>query len=82
MSTWNMVYKPEEIDSVVALARANYSEGREQTKRTIRAVWERKRAIRLQREHEEQEYARRVRLRKGHIAMRRNGDCGHGDHFS
>ncbi|KAK3110414.1 hypothetical protein LTR53_015319 [Teratosphaeriaceae sp. CCFEE 6253] len=82
MSTWNFVYTPEEIDSVVALARANYAEGKEQTKRTIKAVWERKRALRLQREREDLEYARRVRVRNGYAAMRRNGDCGQGDHFS
>lgn len=82
MSTWNFVYTPDEIDSVVALARANYREGKEQTKRTIRAVWERKRTQRLEREDSERDLAKRFRVRKGNIAMRRNGDVGHGDHFS
>ena len=53
MSTWNFVYKPEDIDSVVSLARANYDEGKEQTRRTIRAIWERKKATRLANEAEE-----------------------------
>ncbi|KAK1062588.1 hypothetical protein LTR74_010168 [Friedmanniomyces endolithicus] len=76
MSTWNFVYTPEEIDSVVALARANYGEGRERTRRTIEAVWERKRAGRWEREEEVREFERRVRVRRG------CGDTGHWDHFS
>ncbi|KAK5143144.1 hypothetical protein LTR32_004665 [Rachicladosporium monterosium] len=76
MSTWNFVYTPEEIDSVVALARANYGEGRERTRRTIKAVWERKRAGRWEREEEVREFERRVRVRRG------CGDTGHWDHFS
>ncbi|KAK0312025.1 hypothetical protein LTR01_002939 [Friedmanniomyces endolithicus] len=76
MSTWNFVYTPEEINSVVALARANYREGRERTKRTIRAVWERKRARRWEREEEEREFERRVRVRRG------CGDTGYWDNFS
>jgi cytosolic phospholipase A2 len=63
MSTWNFVYTPEEIDKVVALARANFEEGREQTRRTIRAVWERKRKLRLQREQKEREMRHRYRMR-------------------
>ena len=50
LSTWNFVYTPEQIDNVVALARANFEEGADQTKRTIRAVYERKKKLRLQRE--------------------------------
>ncbi|KAL8791895.1 MAG: hypothetical protein Q9195_005471 [Heterodermia aff. obscurata] len=50
MSTWNFVYTPDNIDKVVSLARANFEEGKEQTKRTIRAVYERKKAKRLERE--------------------------------
>ena len=47
MSTWNFIYTPEQIDSVVALARANFNEGKEQTRRAVRAVYERKKAKRL-----------------------------------
>ena len=50
MSTWNFVYSPEEIDKVVALARANFDEGKEQMRRTVRAVYERKKAKRLDQE--------------------------------
>lgn len=74
LSTWNFIYTPEEIDKVVALARANYEEGREQTRRTIRAVWERKRAMRLQRAEEDRELRRQYRMRKTTKAL--------SDHFS
>ena len=74
MSTWNFIYTPEEIEKVVALARANYEEGKEQTRRTIRAVWERKRMLRLQREEEDLELRRQYRLRKNTRAL--------SDHFS
>ena len=69
LSTWNFVYTPEEIDGVVALARANFEAGKEQTKRTVRAVYERKKARRI--EAEEKERSRRwwKQLRE------------HGDHF-
>lgn len=52
MSTWNFVYTPEQVDKVVALARANYDEGKEQIRRTVRAIYERKRKMRLEREDE------------------------------
>ncbi|KAK4505249.1 hypothetical protein PRZ48_003212 [Zasmidium cellare] len=81
MSTWNFVYTPEEIDKVVNLARANFEEGKEQTKKTIRAVWERKRAKRLRREKEERESRRISRVRRGYAAATRNGDVGQGDQF-
>jgi phospholipase A2 len=68
LSTWNFVYTPEQIDKVVALARANYSEGKEQIRACIRAVYERKKKAREGREVREQEEQYR-RL-------------GEGDHFS
>ena len=37
MSTWNFIYRPEEVEKVVSLARANFDEGREQVRRTVRA---------------------------------------------
>jgi phospholipase A2 len=76
MSTWNFVYTPEEVDSVVQLARANYAEGREKIRRTVRAVYERKKRIRLEREHErkKERYRRMVRLGIN--------DKLEGDHFS
>lgn len=48
LSTWNMIYKPEQVEKVVELARTNFKSGEEATKRTIRAVYERKKAARLQ----------------------------------
>jgi phospholipase A2 len=78
MSTWNFVYTPEEIDSVVALAKANFEEGKEQTRRTIKAVWERKRDTRLLKEKEAKDLKKRMRLRRGEYL----GKKGEGDHFS
>lgn len=53
MSTWNFVYTPEDIDNVVNLARANFEEGQEQTRMCVRAVYERKKKKRLEREQAE-----------------------------
>jgi phospholipase A2 len=53
LSTWNFVYTPEQIDSVVGLARANFSQGEEQTRRVVRAVYERKKSDRLNKEAQE-----------------------------
>ncbi|MCJ1431513.1 hypothetical protein MMC27_000866 [Xylographa pallens] len=69
MSTWNFVYTPEQIDKVVALARANFEEGKEQTRRCVRAVYERKRNARLVREEKEMVERWRRRMERG------------GDHF-
>jgi len=69
MSTWNFVYTPEEVDQVVSLARANFEEGKEQTRRTVRAVYERKRSKRLQKEEAESIGRWRIQL------------LDYGDHF-
>ncbi len=53
LSTWNFVYAPADIDRVVSLARANFKAGQEQTRRTVRAVYERKKRNRIQREEKE-----------------------------
>lgn len=50
LSTWNFIYTPDQIDSVVGLAKANFEEGREMTREAVRAVWERKKGMRLERE--------------------------------
>jgi phospholipase A2 len=50
LSTWNFVYTPEQVDSVVGLAKANFAEGEAQVKRVVRGVYERKKRDRLQRE--------------------------------
>lgn len=78
MSTWNFIYTPEEIDKVVALAKANFEEGSDQTRRTIRAVWQRKRTLRLQREEEDRELRRQYRMRM----LDKDDDGGQFDHFS
>lgn len=58
LSTWNFVYTPEQIDSVIGLAKANFTQGEEQVKRVVRGVYERKKSDRLRRE----ERAHRGRL--------------------
>ncbi|UNI22043.1 Phospholipase A(2) [Purpureocillium takamizusanense] len=74
LSTWNFVYTPEQIDSVVRLARANYEEGKQQIRSTVRAVYERKKQLREKAEKEVQE----TKLRKN----ARRALMGHGDQFS
>lgn len=69
LSTWNFVYSRDNIDKVVDLARANFEEGKHQTKRCVRAVYERKRTKRL-----EQEEMERIRRWESHLK-------DHGNHF-
>ncbi|KAK3390437.1 acyl transferase/acyl hydrolase/lysophospholipase [Podospora didyma] len=69
MSTWNFVYTPSQIDDVVALAKTNYGEGRDQIRATVRAVYERKKKKRLEleaRRAKHEKYRRLVRLGMGH----------------
>lgn len=77
MSTWNFVYTPDQVDKVVALARANYAEGQQQIRRTVRAVYERKKKLRKDQNNaaKRERYRRLVRLG---IADK----LGEGDHFS
>ncbi|EDN98485.1 hypothetical protein SS1G_13344 [Sclerotinia sclerotiorum 1980 UF-70] len=76
MSTWNFVYTPDDIDNVVRLAKANFEEGKEQVRGTIRAVYERKKKIREEREEREREERFRRKVRLGTV-----GKTGDGDHF-
>ena len=76
MSTWNFVYTPDNVDSVVALARANFEEGRERTRRCVRAVYERKKKKREERERADRETRYRRKVRLGIV-----GKKGEGDHF-
>jgi phospholipase A2 len=82
MSTWNFVYTPEQIDKVVNLARTNFNEGAERTKRTVRAVYERKKKLREQRDKEEKERRWRWKLAQGRVRGTRIGERDHGDQFS
>ncbi|KAK3353028.1 acyl transferase/acyl hydrolase/lysophospholipase [Lasiosphaeria hispida] len=77
MSTWNFVYTPDEIDRSVALARANYAEGRDQIRATVRAVYERKRKRRVEAEAAVKRERKRRLARLGQL-----GRLGEGDHFS
>ncbi|KAF2668570.1 cytosolic phospholipase A2 zeta [Microthyrium microscopicum] len=82
LSTWNMVYTPEQIDNVVSLARANYDEGKEQTKRAIRAVYERKKKLRLEQEKRDKASRKSKKMRLGIPKGRKLGEGDHGDQFS
>jgi cytosolic phospholipase A2 len=77
MSTWNFVYTPKQIDNVIALARANYDEGKEKIKRTVLAVYERKKKTRERAEKEARDERFRRRVRRGVV-----NKLGEGDHFS
>ncbi|KAI1823876.1 acyl transferase/acyl hydrolase/lysophospholipase [Xylaria intraflava] len=77
MSTWNFVYTPEQIDKVVSLARANYAEGKDQIRRCVRAVYERKKALREKAEADARAERERWLIRRGGA-----GKLGEGDHFS
>jgi phospholipase A2 len=70
MSTWNFIYTPEQIDKVVGLARSNFEEGAEQTKRTVRAVYERKKRLRLLQEDRSlsRSWKRRLREEADHFS--------------
>ena len=64
-----MQWTPEQIDNLIALAKANFGEGADQLKRTVRAVYERKRKQRLDRleaeearEHDENERQHRKHM--------------------
>ncbi|OPB37998.1 cytosolic phospholipase A2 [Trichoderma guizhouense] len=77
LSTWNFVYTPDQIDSVVKLARANYDEGKDQIRATVRAVYERKKQLR-----EQDEAQRRL---DSYTAMAQKGEAAllhHNDQFS
>ena len=76
MSTWNFIYTPRDIDNVVALVRANFEEGRERTRRCVRAVYERKKKKREETESAERELRWRRKVRLGTV-----GKKGEGDHF-
>jgi phospholipase A2 len=82
MSTWNFVYTPEQIDNVVNLARTNFSEGAERTKRTVRAVYERKKKLREEKEKAERDRQWRWRLAQGRVRGTRVGQNDQGDQFS
>lgn len=58
MSTWNFIYTPEQVDKVVELAKTNFGEGEEKVKMTIKAVYERKKEQRLDRESREAQTTR------------------------
>ncbi|OAP55343.1 hypothetical protein AYL99_10316 [Fonsecaea erecta] len=64
MSTWNFIYTPEQVDSVVQLARRNFAEGEEKVRSTVRAVYERKKKVRLEQEEKKTRREWKGRMRK------------------
>ncbi|KAM0438834.1 hypothetical protein ACHAPT_001595 [Fusarium lateritium] len=77
LSTWNFIYTPDQIDSVVKLARANYDEGKQQVRDTIRAVYQRKKKLREAAEQSQRQDRYRSLMRRGEGVR-----LGQGDHFS
>ncbi|ORX48212.1 FabD/lysophospholipase-like protein [Hesseltinella vesiculosa] len=49
-ATWNFVYKPEQVDRVVNLAKANWDDNVDKVRAALYAAWQRKRLLRLQQE--------------------------------
>lgn len=52
MSTWNFQYTPEQVDAVIDLAGRNFQVGEARIRRAVRAMWLRKKMLRLERERE------------------------------
>ncbi|KAJ4258709.1 hypothetical protein NW762_007793 [Fusarium torreyae] len=77
LSTWNFIYTPDQIDNVVKLARANYNEGKQQIRDTIRAVYQRKKKLREEKEKAQRQDRYRSLVRRGEGTR-----LGEGDHFS
>ncbi|RSL73307.1 hypothetical protein CEP54_000410 [Fusarium duplospermum] len=77
LSTWNFIYTPDQIDSVVKLARANYEEGKQQVRDTILAVYQRKKKLREAAEKSQRQDRYRALMRRGEGVR-----LGQGDHFS
>ncbi|KAM0557968.1 hypothetical protein ACHAPJ_005132 [Fusarium lateritium] len=77
LSTWNFIYTPDQIDNVVELARANYNEGKQQIRDTIRAVYQRKKKLREEKEKAQRQDRYRSLVRRGEGTR-----LGEGDHFS
>ncbi|ORZ25468.1 acyl transferase/acyl hydrolase/lysophospholipase [Absidia repens] len=46
-ATWNFMYEPDQVEKVVGLAQANWNDNTDQVRAVFRAVWERKRRLRL-----------------------------------
>ncbi|KAI5781417.1 acyl transferase/acyl hydrolase/lysophospholipase [Geopyxis carbonaria] len=80
LSTWNFEWTPDQVDNTIALAKANFAEGAERLKRTVRAVYERKKRLRLERERQDSESKDAKEDVWHEVTRRRHGS--HTDHFS
>ncbi|KAH7327920.1 acyl transferase/acyl hydrolase/lysophospholipase [Stachybotrys elegans] len=74
LSTWNFVYTADQIDDVVRLAQANYEEGKQQIRSTVRAVYERKKKLRLDAEKQLRMEKYRDIASRGEENLRGEGD--------
>ncbi|KAF8426920.1 putative cytosolic phospholipase A2 zeta [Tirmania nivea] len=52
LSTWNFEWTPKQVDDTIILAKANFGEGKSKVRRTVKAVYERKKKLRLEREQQ------------------------------
>lgn len=77
LSTWNFIYSPEQVDKISALAKANYDEGKDQIRKCVRAIYERKKKERETKEAAQKDRYYRHLLRKGQAHK-----LGEGDLFS
>ena len=50
-SAW-VQWTPKQVDDTIALAKANFGEGKDRVRRTVKAVYERKKKLRLEREQQ------------------------------
>ena len=65
LSTWNFEYAGEQVEKLVELGERNFEVGGERIRRAVRAVWERKREGRRERERGEGRIGEMGRVLRG-----------------
>lgn len=63
LSTWNFEWTKEEVDKTVKLAMTNFDEGEGKVRKAVKAVYERKKKLRLERESRIMEEVRMARAK-------------------
>ncbi|KAF8453976.1 acyl transferase/acyl hydrolase/lysophospholipase [Terfezia claveryi] len=83
LSTWNFEWTPKQVDDTIALAKANFGEGKDKVRRTVKAVYERKKKLRLEREQQirEAQESELERVCKEEEARHRNNERWFGHAF-
>jgi phospholipase A2 len=74
-------WTPEQINNLTTLAKTNFGEGADQLKRTVRAVYERKKKQRLGREEMDKKQKREREEAEDELAHAEN-ERSHTGHFS